>query len=371
MLKLLGRGKKSVRSASLFSPYRNIFGNIKSEREVRREIKKQVSPSVFSFGNKVEGSIKLEGVEKRFGKKVVLKNLSFEIPKGKIFGIIGVSGSGKTTLLRLVVGYYKPTKGLVTFNQKDLQKQILQAARHFGFASQENSFYEDLTTEENVRFFGKLYGLKKEILNSRVEEVLKVVGLYEDGRVLAKNLSGGMKRRLDLACALVNDPSVLILDEPTEDLDPILRRDLLELIKRINGMGTTVIFTTHLLNEAEYLCHEVAILSKQGILTIGTPDDLRRMYKKGEEIHLVLEDTSNYKRYLRKLEGFKTVVVNGKLVVYVPVREQAPKLLRRILSMAEKNRDKIVYTDIRKPSLGEIFTQMIQDVKEKNGKKRG
>jgi len=253
MLKLPGRGKKSVRPLNLFSHYKTIFSTIKSGEHIRKQIKKQVSP-IVSFGKKSAGSIKLEGVEKRFGKNIVLRNISFEIPKGKIFGIIGVSGSGKTTLLRLVVGYYRPTKGQVTFNQKDLHKQSRSMARNFGFASQENSFYGDLTTEENVRFFGRLYGLKGDQLNSRVEYVLRVVELSEYKKVLSRNLSGGMKRRMDLACAIVHDPSILILDEPTEDLDPILRRELLGLIKKINSTGTTVIFTTHLLDEAEYLC---------------------------------------------------------------------------------------------------------------------
>jgi len=244
-------------------------------------------------------------------------------------------------------------------------------AKHIGFATQDNSFYDDLTVEENVMFFGTLNGFTKKILDPRTENALRVVELYDQKNVVARNLSGGMKRRLDLACALVNEPSVLILDEPTEDLDPILRRELLKLIKKINQLGTTIIFTTHLLNEAEYLCDEIAILDNQTISTIGTPENLKKMYKEGEEIHLVLEDHSRYPMYLKKLRKFRAKATNGRLVIYVPSRGQAVKILRKILSLVEKNNDKVEFADIRKPSLNEIFAHIIKNVKDTKKREKG
>ena len=367
MLKLPGRGKEVKKPVRLFSSYKNLFHSIRSSVAIRKDIKTEVS-SDMKIDNRLVSSIKLSGVEKGFGKNVVLKNLNFEIPRGKIFGIIGVSGSGKTTLLRLIVGYYRPNKGQVIFNDKEVWRQNIALAKHFGFASQENAFYDNLTAAENVRFFGNLYGLMGGYLYSRVENALMVVGLNEYKDILAKNLSGGMKRRLDVACAIVNEPSILILDEPTEDLDPILRKEILNLIKKINVMGTTVIFTTHLLDEAEFLCDHVAILCNQTVLTIGAPDELKKRYKRGEEIHILLEDKKRYGHYLKSIGDGKTRIVNDRLVVYVPENKRATKVLRKILSNIEKNRDKVIYVDIRKPTLSEIFTHLIENAEENKKK---
>ena len=361
MLKLPGRGKEGI-NKSILSPYKNLFYSVRDKDEIKKDIKETVSPYIQPK-KKLACSIRFENAEKGFGNNVVLKNLNLEIPNGEIFGVIGISGSGKTTLLRLIVGFYSPTKGSVTFNQKEVKKHQHYVAKYVGFATQDNSFYDDLTVEENVRFFGTLNGFTKKILDPRIENAIRVVELYEQRKVVARNLSGGMKRRLDLACALVNEPTVLILDEPTEDLDPILRRELLKLIKKINKLGTTIIFTTHLLNEAEYLCDNIAILSNQTVSTIGTPDNLKKLYKGGEEIHLVLEDTNRYPIYLKKLKSFKAKSINGRLVIYIPKRGQAVKILKKILSLVEKNKDKVEFADIRKPSLNEIFARIIKNAK--------
>src|SRR3989344_990800 len=365
MLKLPGRGKKREHKGGAFSPYKNF---IRSKHDTKKELKEEIKESVrsaTSFGTKAEGTIRFNDVEKRFGSHVVLQSLTFEIPTGKIFGVIGVSGSGKTTLLRLIVGYYLPTKGSISFSLKENRKSNIPMTKHFGFATQDNSFYGDLTAEENVRFFGTLYGLKPDVISSRVADVLSVVELYDSRNELARNLSGGMRRRLDLACALVHDPSVLILDEPTEDLDPRLREQLLNLIKNINNHGTTVIFTSHLLEEIEYLCDKVAVLSQGTIIKIGSPDELIEAYKKGEEIHLVLEDPKSYNKYAKKLRGLQLNIDGNKMVVYVPEKQNSVTILKKILSWVSKDGQKVVLADIRKPNLTEVFSNLIKDDKKR------
>ena len=260
MLKLPGRGKKSVKKPLILSPYKQIFSKIEADKKVSREIKRDVLIERDPL-KKARGILKLQNIDKSFGKHNVLSGVNLEIKQGKIIGIIGVSGSGKTTILRLIIGFYRPTKGEIIFNGINIKKQMNIIDRNFGFATQDNSFYKELTVEENIKFFGKLYGLTNDFLKLNIDTVLDFVDLYEAKRVLARNLSGGMQRRLDMACALIHDPTVLILDEPTEDLDPILRAEILRLIKKINSKGTTIIFTTHLLDEAEFLCDDVAIIS--------------------------------------------------------------------------------------------------------------
>lgn len=366
MLKLLGRGKKSVSKTNFASPYKQLFSKVKNSKESRRAIKKDVFLERES-SKKAFGNIRLHNVEKSFGKKSVLSGVNLEIKHGEIMGIIGVSGSGKTTILRLIIGFYKPSSGEITFNGKDIKKQMNIIDRNFGFATQDDSFYGDLTAEENIRFFGKLYGLNNAFLENNIDNVLDLVELYDEKKVLARNLSGGMQRRLDIACSLVHDPTVLILDEPTEDLDPMLRAELLGLIKKVNKNGTTVIFTTHLLNEAEFLCDEVAIISNGKILTVGTPNDLKKSYKSGDRIHLVLE-SGDYNKYKKKLRSFKTEVKENKLIIYVSKNIKPSTVLKKVLTMVEKNNDKIVLADIRKPSLREVFSSLTKNAK-KNTKK--
>ena len=193
--------------------------------------------------------IEISNVSKSFGKKVVLENVNLNIQEGKILGIIGTNGSGKTTLLNMVIGFYRPTKGSLSFKGKDIQEAQKEVKNKFGFATQYNCYYPHLTSAENVAYFGSIYNLNENEIRSRVIELLKLVNLYEAKDVMAEHLSMGMQRRLDIACSLINDPEVLILDEPTEDLDPALRRDVLGLIKKVNSSGTTVILTSHLLSE--------------------------------------------------------------------------------------------------------------------------
>ncbi len=364
MLKLPGRGNKRLKTR-VFSPYERLFSNLMGSETGRKEIKKQVLAQ-RDISKKTFGAIRLHDVRKLFGKKNVLDGVNLEIKPGKILGIIGVSGSGKTTILRLIIGFYKPTSGFVIFNGENIRKQMKIINKNFGFATQDNSFYRDLTVEENVRFFGKLYGLTNEFLNANVDNTLDLVELYDSKRVVASKLSLGMQRRLDIACALIHDPTVLILDEPTEDLDPNLRAQLLNLIKEINKIGTTVIFTTHILDEAEYLCDEIAIISNGKILRVGSSNDLKKAYGYGDEIHLVLE-SGDYDVYTRKLRSFKPIVKDNKLIINVPAGGKSPKLLKMLLGMVEKNSDKVILADVRKPSLSEVFSNIIKNVK--NNKK--
>ncbi len=367
MLKLPGRGKEGLDKSDSFNPYKSLFSVVNTRKEERVETKKFLAAEK-EFEKKKPGEVVLQNVGKRFGKQVVLDNVNLKIKPGTIFGIIGPSGSGKTTILRLIIGFYKPTTGTISFNQQEVRKHIHLVDTSFGFATQDNSFYHELTVEENVRFFGKLYGLHDDFLDANISNTLGLVDLSEARHVEAKNLSGGMQRRLDLACALIHDPKVLILDEPTEDLDPLLRNELLGLIKNVNKSGTTIIFTTHLLEEAEFLCDEVAVLADGKVISVGSIEELRKAYRSGDEIHLVLE-SRDYKRYAQSLQNLEMEVKENKLVIYVPAREKAIQVLKRVLSLVERYKDNILLADIRKPSLEDVFEKITKNVKDKKTKK--
>jgi ABC-2 type transport system ATP-binding protein len=223
--------------------------------------------------------IQLKGVTKTFGKNKVLDEIDLSIPEGKITGIIGASGEGKSTILKIISSFYKVNSGEVLYSRRNIKDDTKNIKKSFGVAIEAGSFYEDLTVHENLFHFGKLYQIKKSILNRRIKGIIYFVGLTDARNVLAKNLSLGMKKRLDLACALVHKPSVLILDEPTADLDPLLRNQMLKLIKKINSHGTTIIFTTQILEEVDNLCDHVAILYNEKIVEEGVLKDILDKYK--------------------------------------------------------------------------------------------
>jgi len=221
--------------------------------------------------------IKLVDVTKRFSNRSVLDNINLEIESGEILGIVGINGSGKTTLLRALVGFYKIDSGELFFNSTPFSK-VSNIKKKIGIATQDNCFYPKLTVKENVEYFGRLYGLTEDELNASLDDTLKLVNLYHLKNVLARKLSGGMQKRIGIACSIIHSPEVIILDEPTSDLDLFLRKDILNLIKLINENGITVIIASHHLSEIETLCHRIAILNGGKLLKIGTPSELKNTY---------------------------------------------------------------------------------------------
>ena len=327
----------------------NFKKEIKNEKEYLIDVDKKFL--------KLDGLIKLNSVSKNFGSNSVINNISLAIPKGKILGLVGISGSGKTTLLKMMVGFYKPTKGSVVIEGRDVLKHQKLVRQSIGFGSQENCFYGRLNVEENIKYFGKLYGLTESFIDSRVDDVLKLVGLYNARNTLAENLSTGMKRRLDIACSLIHDPNIVILDEPTEDLDLNLRKEILNVIKKINAEGKTVVMTSHLLGEIEHVCHNVGILVNGKIVKFGSPEELIKEYTTDYEIHLQLS-SGNYKNLLKGLKIKKLVNQNNGVKLYVSDYEHT---LSKIIQRAKK--DKIISLKVGRPSLGEIFQSYTKNAK--------
>ncbi len=224
--------------------------------------------------------LEAKDVSKKYGNRIILDNINLQVYQGEILGIIGQNGSGKTTLLKMLVGFLHPDTGNILFDQKDLAKNQKKLAINFGFAAQENSFYPNLATEENIRYFGSLYNISKKTLDTNTKTVLDLVKLNDSADVLAKHLSTGMQRRLDIACSLINNPRILILDEPTENLDVMLRHEILDLIARINSHGTTIIMSSHLLEDIEQTSDSVAILYKHTIIKQGPLSMLRSLSRR-------------------------------------------------------------------------------------------
>jgi ABC-2 type transport system ATP-binding protein len=221
--------------------------------------------------------IRFKEVHKQFGKKVVLDSINFSIPENKITGIIGASGEGKTTILKILVGFYKPTSGKITYAKRDT-RHGKELKKIVGFSTENGSFHDRLTVHENLFHFGSLHEMPRRLKKKRAEELMELVGLSYARDTLAGNLSMGMKKRLDVAIALMHNPEILIMDEPTADLDPLLRSTMLDLIKKINSEDTTVILTTQILGEMDKVCDKICILFDKNIIFEGNPANIKKKY---------------------------------------------------------------------------------------------
>lgn len=354
--------------------------------------------------------LKVRNLVVKFGSATILSNINLDILEGEVVGIVGMSGSGKTTLLSTIMGvippsggdvYYKPQRILRTREDTTQFKAIRSDPddiKHtFGFSAQTPSFYTKLTVKENLDFFGTMYGLPAEVKRTNAEILLDLVGLTRSADKLAERLSGGMQKRLDIACALIHNPHVLILDEPTADLDPVLRSQMWELVRRINHRGTTVILASHFLEELETLCTRIAILYERQIVAMGTPLELQQKFHTGEMVVMQTADR-DYSKVIDDLKrAFKLtdkhfLERNGKLEVHVPdttsiieelgededvdatPREgdivptlNAQDVLKRIMRLFERDREALLYISAARTDLGSVFEGIILEGRAAKG----
>ncbi len=323
------------------------------------------------MNEKTDAILKLEDVSKSFGKKRVLERLNLQIREGEVFGIIGLSGSGKTTLLNTMIGFLEIDSGKILFKPEHLldtkysalepiKKNMAELRKSFGFAAQEPSFYEKLTVYENLCYFGKLYGLSKEIMEDNINTILKLLDLEDSRNALAANLSGGMQKRLDIGCAIIHDPRVLILDEPTADLDPLLRRQMWNIIKDINNSGTTIVLSSHFLDELELLCDRVCVLFNKKIIAIGSPEELKRLYNKEENIIVETAD-GDYKGLIKEIRlGGLSRDIQEKEHKLIVKCENARATIKKIVAAIAKLEKSLVSIRIETPSLESILEKIIK-----------
>ncbi|ACA54407.1 ABC transporter ATP-binding protein [Clostridium botulinum] len=225
----------------------------------------------------MEASVVVSDVSKSFGKKLVLNNINLNINKGQIYGLIGPSGSGKTTLVKMIVGMEAPDKGTIKVLNKDVPN--LELLQNIGYMAQSDALYTELTAQENLKFYASLFKLNKRAMKNRISYVVNMVNLNNDLSKKVSTYSGGMKRRLSLAIALIQNPEILILDEPTVGIDPELRLNIWnELLRLKNEENKTIIVTTHVMDEAKK-CDFLAMVRDGVILADGTPSELMQYYK--------------------------------------------------------------------------------------------
>jgi ABC-2 type transport system ATP-binding protein len=222
-------------------------------------------------------AIDVAGLSRRFGKFVAVDNLSFSVRRGEVFGFLGANGAGKSTTIRMLCGLLTPTSGRATVDGIDVGRDPEGVKRRIGYMSQRFSLYELLTVDQNIRFYGGLYGLDRDRLERRRAFAIQIAGLAGREKQLARDLAGGWRQRLALGCALLHEPPIIFLDEPTGGVDPISRRDFWRLIDDLSRGGTTVLVTTHYLDEAER-CDRIAIIHAGRLAALGSNSELKSVF---------------------------------------------------------------------------------------------
>jgi len=301
--------------------------------------------------------IHAQGLVKSYGSLRAVDGVSFDVAKGELFGLLGPNGAGKTTTMSMLSGLLAPDEGRILVDGVDLAREPLKVKAKLGVVPQEPALYESLSARENLRFWGGLYGLGGADLARAVDRVLELVGLGERAKDPIKQYSGGMKRRVNLALGLVHSPRAVLMDEPTVGIDPQARVNVLEAVKQVAAAGTTVIYTTHYLDEVEMLCDRIAIMDHGKILAEGTLDDLKSRVG-GRDIVTVRGafDAAAILPRVDTLPGVQvTAAESGRLVLSVEGSGRgAVELLGRVLADGLS----IDGISIQPPSLNTLFLNL-------------
>jgi ABC-2 type transport system ATP-binding protein len=277
-------------------------------------------------------AITVTDLSRRFGDFAAVDRLTFEVGQGEVFGFLGSNGAGKSTTIRMLCGLLKPTSGTATVGGIDVSRDPEGVKRRIGYMSQRFSLYERLTVDQNIRFFGGIYGLDRERLEARRRFVLEMAGLAGREQTRAADLAGGWRQRLALGCAILHEPPIVFLDEPTGGVDPLSRREFWSLIDHLSASGVTVLVTTHYLDEAEH-CHRVAIIHGGRLAAMGTTDELKRVFADRTIVEVQAANPVETMRLLDRMPEVEKTSVFGTSVHAVlqgDPREVMPLLEQRL-----------------------------------------
>ncbi|ARK30044.1 ABC transporter ATP-binding protein [Halalkalibacter krulwichiae] len=297
--------------------------------------------------------VEMKNIVKRYGSQVTLDHVDLEIGEGEILGLLGPNGAGKTTLIHALAGIIGFDSGNIKVFGQEQKSHLMKIKQQIGLVTQDITVFTDLSARENLEFFGGLYGLKGAKLKERVDETLAFVGLTEHASKLPTKFSGGMQRRLNIACALVHQPKFLIMDEPTVGIDPQSRNHILETIRKLNEQGTTILYTTHYMEEVQHLATRVVIIDQGHVIADGTISELVNKIQHEEKITIeVAEPTEELLEKLRKLEGVKQVTLRGKEIHIIS--QVGAGNLDRALTIS-KDFGGIHSVSAEKPTLEDVF----------------
>jgi len=295
----------------------------------------------------------MTNVVKRYGDTMALDHLNLEVHEGEIFGLLGPNGAGKTTAIHTICGLINADSGKTTVFGQRQNINNLQARRKMGLVTQEITVFSDLSATENLKYFGGLYGLRGAELRANIEEILEFVGLSEHAKKRPGNFSGGMQRRLNIACALVHKPKFVIMDEPTVGIDPQSRNHILESVKKLAQQGTTVLYTSHYMEEVEALCKRIAVMDKGRVIAEGELDELVKRIQHEQKTHFTAVSPSEaLSEELRAIAGVKKVEATGNQ--YLIISASGSGNVSRIMEIAQRHGGVSSFSE-EKPNLEDAF----------------
>ena len=302
-------------------------------------------------------AVRVHELEKRFGDFVAVNGIEFEIERGEIFGFLGPNGSGKTTTIRMLLGLLKPSAGEAQVLGFDIRNRAAEIRKHIGYMSQRFSLYNDLTVVENLNFFGRTYGVRGKRLKERKEFVLEMANLRGRERELTGSLSGGWKQRLALGAAILHEPAMLFLDEPTAGVDPLSRRAFWDLLYRLADAGTTIMVTTHYMDEAEH-CHRLAFIHRGNIVARGTPDEIKIREMQGQVLEIDCDSPEEAIPLLRGAGWYDEVALYGALVHAVGA--EAERYIEPSRQLLKEAGIEVLSIDRIAPSLEDVFIASVR-----------
>ncbi|MBN1315083.1 MAG: ABC transporter ATP-binding protein [Anaerolineales bacterium] len=304
-----------------------------------------------NYGNNNRAIETIELV-KRFDGFTAVDCVTFHVKRGEIFGFLGPNGAGKTTTIRMLLGLIAPTSGQGIVLGFDIVHQAAGIRQRIGYVSQRFGLYNDLTVSENLNFFGGTYGVRNRLLKERKKEVLAMAGLTGRQREYARNLAGGWRQRLALGCAIMHQPELLFLDEPTAGMDPISRRDFWDLLYRLSSQGRTIFVTTHYMDEAEH-CHRLAFIQRGRLTALGSPEEIKAEKMKGQVMEIDCSSPETALVLLQESGLFQEISLYGALIhVVAPDAARLKPEIRKVLQEKDVG---ITSIEIIAPSLEDVF----------------
>lgn len=301
--------------------------------------------------------LEMKDVVKRYGSKLSVDHLNLEVQEGEIFGLLGPNGAGKSTSISMICGLLPKDQGSIKVDGISIEDQPLEVKRRIGLVPQDLALYEQMSAMDNVAFFAKLYGLRGQQLKERVEEALTFVGLQDRAKDRPSTFSGGMKRRLNIACSITHRPKLIIMDEPTVGIDPQSRNHILESVRTLNEMGSTVIYTSHYMEEVAAISDRVAIMDQGHVIACGTQQELRARVAQEERIILTADGITEELIQEMKLHPRvgRVTQYDHRLEIYVP---SAQEELQDILFICGKHGTTLRSLQCEEPDLETLFLSL-------------
>lgn len=298
--------------------------------------------------------VEIKNLVKRYKDFIAVDNLSLNINEGEIFGLLGPNGAGKTTTINTILGLTKKHSGDIKIFGKDMDKYEKEIKKNIGVVPQDIAIFNDLKAYENVELFGKLYGLRGKELKNNVEEALEFTGLLDRKNDFPGKYSGGMQRRLNIACAIVHKPKLIIMDEPTVGIDPQSRNHILESVRKLNESGSTIIYTSHYMEEIEELCTDITIMDHGKVIARGSKDELKSLVTYEDRVNILLSAVNfNVVDNIKKISGVKDCIVDDRNITVVSNKNS--RNLPKIIDAINASDSEILNVNVDKTTLEDVF----------------